>query len=315
MRITQLKQVLAIQKHGSISKAAQELYVSQPSLSATLHALEQELGVTIFHRTSKGVVPTAEGQIIIQEAWNVVESIERIQKVSEENLQQEIKISYGPYFDFMIPGIVAAFQNRWPGVALNFFHPQKMQHILDDLNKGHYRLCLANVACSLLAEIEASEKFWYHSLFEKTQTYIFLHKEHPLAQKPVLTLEDFAESPLVMAHTSMSEFFFEMYPELKSACKFFTGDLAATLEIVREKLGVTVMNATKESVGVMKRNFPNIAAVPYQNNQNYEVEAVLITARPELLTKAEQDFVDIVCEQANQYRQSALREEKTKRTL
>ena len=309
MRITQLKQVLAIQKYGSISKAAQELYVSQPSLSATLHSLEQELGVTIFQRTSKGVVPTPEGQIIIQEAWNVVESVERIQNISEAHLQQEIKIAYGPYFDFMIPGIVAEFQKRWPDISMNFCYPKKMQLVLDNMNKGHYRLCMANVSKDFLADVEDIGKFRYITLFPEVTSCAFLHKEHPLAQKKALSAEDFEEYSLVMAHTSMSEFFFEVYPELKNVCQLFTGDLSIAMEILREKLGVTVMNATEESIAAMQRKYPNLAVLPYQNKQNYKIEAVLITARPELLTKAEQDFVDIVCEQAKNYREKHCPEE------
>lgn len=62
MRIAQIEQIIEIAKTGSINKAAGKLYISQPSLSASLKSLEAELEVALFYRTKKGMVLTPEGQ-------------------------------------------------------------------------------------------------------------------------------------------------------------------------------------------------------------------------------------------------------------
>ena len=61
MTLSQLKYVVEVVSCGTISKAAEKLYLAQPSLTAAIKDLEAELGITIFKRTNKGVVLTATG--------------------------------------------------------------------------------------------------------------------------------------------------------------------------------------------------------------------------------------------------------------
>lgn len=61
MTLQQLKYVIAIAESGSFSRAATKLYVSQPSLTGAVRDLEREIGITVFHRTGRGVTLTGEG--------------------------------------------------------------------------------------------------------------------------------------------------------------------------------------------------------------------------------------------------------------
>ncbi|MBP5329573.1 MAG: LysR family transcriptional regulator, partial [Spirochaetaceae bacterium] len=61
MTLQQLKYVIGIAETGSFNKAAEKLFVSQPSLTSTIHDLEDELGITIFNRTGRGVTLTNDG--------------------------------------------------------------------------------------------------------------------------------------------------------------------------------------------------------------------------------------------------------------
>ena len=60
--LLQLKYIVTVAKQGSINKAAKELFIAQPSLTAAIKELEQELGITIFSRTNKGVIVSTEGE-------------------------------------------------------------------------------------------------------------------------------------------------------------------------------------------------------------------------------------------------------------
>ena len=66
MTLQQLRYVTAVADARTISKAAQKFYISQPSLTNSIHELEQELGLTIFHRTNRGVVLTPEGDVDVE---------------------------------------------------------------------------------------------------------------------------------------------------------------------------------------------------------------------------------------------------------
>jgi len=77
MRIEQLKGLIAVEKHGSINKAAQSLYISYQSLLASLNALEEELGYKVLNRTAHGVVMTEVGKRIVDDAKEIVAKTER----------------------------------------------------------------------------------------------------------------------------------------------------------------------------------------------------------------------------------------------
>ena len=73
MTLQQLKYVITIADCNSMNKAASELFISQPTLSAAVRELEEEIGVTIFHRNNKGIVVTAEGNEFLGYARQLLE--------------------------------------------------------------------------------------------------------------------------------------------------------------------------------------------------------------------------------------------------
>ena len=73
MTLLQLKYIVTVAKQGSINKAAKELFIAQPSLTAAIKELEQELGITIFSRTNKGVIVSTEGEEFLGYARQVIE--------------------------------------------------------------------------------------------------------------------------------------------------------------------------------------------------------------------------------------------------
>ena len=84
MQIQQLTYFVAIAEQGSINKAAEKLFVTQPNLSKAISNLENELKVRIFNRTNKGVVLTDEGKKLYQYARTIINQMELIQGLSEK---------------------------------------------------------------------------------------------------------------------------------------------------------------------------------------------------------------------------------------
>ncbi|MDD7220813.1 MAG: LysR family transcriptional regulator, partial [Eubacteriales bacterium] len=80
MTLQQLKYVTAVAGTGTISGAAQALFLSQPSLTAAIRELEQELNITIFSRTNRGVVLTAAGEEFLGYARQVLEQTDLIEE-------------------------------------------------------------------------------------------------------------------------------------------------------------------------------------------------------------------------------------------
>ena len=78
MTIQQLQYILEVHRTGSISKAANNLYLAQPNLSNAIRSLEQELGFPVFIRSNKGIRPTEQGFLVLEEAGQMLESYERM---------------------------------------------------------------------------------------------------------------------------------------------------------------------------------------------------------------------------------------------
>lgn len=73
MTLNQLRYVVEAASSGSITEAAQRLFITQPSLTAAIHALEEELGITIFRRTNKGITLTVKGEEFLAYARQMLE--------------------------------------------------------------------------------------------------------------------------------------------------------------------------------------------------------------------------------------------------
>ena len=81
MNLLHLKYAVEVEKTGSITRAAERLYMGQPNLSKAIRELEDSLGITIFRRTSKGVVPTREGAVFLGYAKSIAAWVEQVEKL------------------------------------------------------------------------------------------------------------------------------------------------------------------------------------------------------------------------------------------
>lgn len=88
MTIQQLRYLSAVVECGSISKAAQKLYVSQPSVSAVIHALEDELDISVFSRSSKGITITQEGRELLKMGNKILQDVDYYTEREDFKLQE-----------------------------------------------------------------------------------------------------------------------------------------------------------------------------------------------------------------------------------
>lgn len=92
MKLKQLEYVLVVARTRSFSKAAKELYVSQPNISAAINSLEKDIGFKIFKRTNLGIELTSKGVLFIHHAKNIVSEIEKIPFILKEESYRKISI-------------------------------------------------------------------------------------------------------------------------------------------------------------------------------------------------------------------------------
>lgn len=90
MNILHLKYAITVAEVGSISKAAEKLYIAQPNISRAIRDLEYELGITIFERTPKGIVTTTDGELLINYAKKIMKQLDELEHTFKDQIKKEI---------------------------------------------------------------------------------------------------------------------------------------------------------------------------------------------------------------------------------
>ncbi len=140
MTLQQLKYIVAIDRYRNFAKAADACGISQPTLSAMLVKLEEELDVRIFERSNKSVTPTIAGEKIIRQAERAIAEAERITELVSEDkgdVAGELKLSVGPTIaPYILPKFIRHYIESYPQVKLSI-REMKADVMLSELQLGH----------------------------------------------------------------------------------------------------------------------------------------------------------------------------------
>jgi len=140
MTLQQLKYIVAIDRQRNFAKAAEQCGISQPTLSAMLVKLEEELDVRIFERSNKLVTPTAAGEKIIRQAEKALAEAERITELVAEDkgsINGELALSVGPTIaPYILPKFIRHYVENYPTVKLSI-REMKADLMLSELLLGH----------------------------------------------------------------------------------------------------------------------------------------------------------------------------------
>lgn len=123
MTLQQLRYIVAIDRFRNFARAADACDISQPTLSAMLIKLEEELDVRIFERTNKSVKPTTEGEKIILQAQKALMEAERITEIVNEGkgtISGSLTLSVGPTIaPYLLPKFIKHYRTAYPSVSLS----------------------------------------------------------------------------------------------------------------------------------------------------------------------------------------------------
>ena len=138
MELKQLEYFLAVSNTGSFTRAAEQLYVSQPSVTTAIKKLEDELGLILFDRNKKQAILTSEGKIFYQHAGTVMKDISlAAQKAAElKNLSSGIiQIGFSPLTSLSVSSfLLAKFHNIYPTLRFRFLeaNTKELRHALEE---------------------------------------------------------------------------------------------------------------------------------------------------------------------------------------
>lgn len=194
--ILHLKYALEVEKTGSISKAAENLYMGQPHLSKAIRELEDVLGIAIFNRTSKGVVPTQKGKEFLKYAKNILLQIDEMEALfkpeNSDNQKFDISVPRASYISFAFTEFVKDLDAE-KSIDLNYSETNSVRaikNVADSIN---------NLAIIRYQKIY--ERYFLDAIQEKELEYEYIWEfeyvaiisdMHPLAKEDKINYSNLA---------------------------------------------------------------------------------------------------------------------------
>ena len=168
MNLQQLKYIVALNRFRNFARAAEACLVSQPTLSAMLVKLEEELDTRIFERNNKSVSPTASGKKIIRQAETALQEIDCISEIVMEDKGEiggRLSLAVGPTIaPYILPKFIRYYRENYPSVDLNI-QELKADFMLDSLLRGETDAGIAisdNIREGILEIPLYTEKFYVY---------------------------------------------------------------------------------------------------------------------------------------------------------
>ena len=294
MTLQQLKYVIEVAEKGSITEAAKALFIAQPSLSAAIHELEEEIGITLFLRSNRGVLITPEGTEFLGYARQVVQQAALIEDkyIAHSALRQRFCISTQHYS--FTAGAFVELVRAQGGEAYEFILREgKTYDTINDVRTlrsemGVIYMCSFNEAVISKMLREANLIF---SELLAAKPHIFVGRNNPLAVKERVTLEDLTPLPcLTYEQGDQNAFYFaeEILSTLNHEKSIKVTDKSTIVDLMVGTDGYTI------SSGMCPAYLRGDAVVSIPLEVDEVIRIGVITHRDYRPTKLGQMYLDIL---------------------
>lgn len=198
MTLQQLRYAVAIAEHKSINKAASDLFISQPSLSNSMKELENEIHITIFVRSNKGIIITPEGEEFLGYARQMLDHYRLIEDRYVENAESRKKFSVSTqHYTFAVEAFIELAKNFGMEKYEFAIHETKTSEVIENvhLSKSEIGILYKNdFNGKFIDKILRDRGLEFVSLFE-CGIYVYMSKGNPMAEKEIIELEDLQNYP------------------------------------------------------------------------------------------------------------------------
>ena len=193
MNIRDLEYLVALAEHKHFRRAADACHVSQPTLSGQIRKLEDELGIILLERTSRKVLFTQSGLLLVDQAKTVLREVKLLKEMASNQgkemtgpLHVGVIPTIGPY---LMPHIVPALQNAFPDLELFLYEAQTHQ-LLEQLETGR-------LDCAIVASVRETEPFIEVSLF-KERMLLAVAENHSWAKEQTIPMSMLKDREMLM---------------------------------------------------------------------------------------------------------------------
>jgi DNA-binding transcriptional LysR family regulator len=249
MELRHLRYFVAVAQELSFRGAAEKLHMAQPPLSTQIKALEQELGVRLFERSTRSVRLTAAGRVFLEEARTVLAASAQAQRrarEAEEGLAGVLRVGMiPPVAGAWLAAILRRFRQQFPAIQISLFELPSTEQFrrlrAGELDAGLLRLPVA------YPELD-------YKLVRESRQVLAAPAGHRLAQKGRLEWRDFHDEELVLMHPNAQHGFYDAFFAhcAKAGAKprpvQYVNDLPTMLWLISAGFGIAPTTATLAEV-------------------------------------------------------------------
>lgn len=264
MELRILKYFLTVAKEQSFTKAAEQLHITQPTLSRQLSAFEEELGTKLFVRSGKNITLTDEGILLKRRALEIVELEERTMEElrgTQEVIEGTVTVGCGEFAAVeTLARICKQFKEKYPLVQIAI-HTATADTIYEMMNKG-----LVDVG--LFMEPVDTEGLDYIRIMDSDHWVVGMRPDDPLAQKQYIEKKELLGKPLILpermgVQSELANWFGKDFSKLHISFTSNLGTNAGVMAAYGLGYPLSIEGAAKywrEDLLVQRRLFPEITA-------------------------------------------------------
>lgn len=294
MKLQQLRYVVKVAECGSITEASCRLFVSQPSVTASIRDLENEMGVHIFERTNKGVIVSEEGETFLGYARQVLDQADLLEGKYKGTSEQVPHFSVScQHYSFAVNAFVDVIR-EFDAARYDFTLREEQTHeIIEDV--AHMKselgiLYLSEHNREVIERMLAANELVFEGLFCATP-HVFVCSDHPLAGRSSVTLGDLEDYPfLSYEQGSYNSFYYseELTSTFERRKNIRVRDRATLFNLAMGLNGYTVCS------GVISHelNGPGIISIPLDVDEYMEIG--IITRKNTTLTRYGQAYIEAI---------------------
>ena len=273
MTLQQLKYVLMVAETGIITEAANNLYISQPSLTNAIHELEKEMNIVIFNRTNKGITLSKEGEDFLGYARQVLEQAAILEdKYKGSNGGKKQFCISTQHYSFAVNAFVDLIKKYGQDEYDFSIRETQTYEIIEDV--AHMRSEIGIIFLNdfnevVINKILKSHDLEFHQLFV-AKPHVFISRKHPLAKNTVITNEELEEYPYMsFEQGEHNSFYFseEIFSDYERKKNIRVRDRATLFNLLIGLNGYTVCSGVIDK----KLNGKDIIAVPLADEKDMRI--------------------------------------------
>ena len=292
MTLQQLKYIITVAETGTITEAANRLYITQPSLTNAIHELEKEMHIVIFNRTNKGITLSREGEDFLGYARQVLEQAAILEDKYKngDGGKKQFCVST-QHYSFAVNAFVDLIKEYGQDAYDFSLRETQTYEIIEDVARMRSEigiLFLNDFNEAVLQKLLKSQDLEFHLLFV-AKPHVFISRRHPLASKEVITNEELQQYPyLSFEQREHNSFYFseEIFSAFERKKNIRVRDRATLFNLLIGLNGYTVCSGVIDR----KLNGKDIIAVPLADES--EMRIGYITHRKGRLSRLGSSYLE-----------------------